>query len=302
MRAIKGGSTDQSTYLRFLDETTGLPETGVTSATPGLSLSYRREGAGVATITLSDLGSIIAGHSDGGIIHVGAGYLRVDLPDDAVAGSNTGVMVFGSATGMVVVGAYHPLVAYDPQDTVRLGLTALPNAAADAAGGLVISDAGGLDIDTVAANVAAVLADTGTDGVVLANGAITDAKIASNAITDAKIATDVIAAIWAYATASATTSGSIGKLLVDEIGQIPSIQSTVNDASATTTSFIGASGLSSANDFYNGSVIAFRSGALAGIARQITDYVGATRTITVSPALPAAPANSVSFVILGRIN
>lgn len=39
------------------------------------------------------------------------------------------------------------LVAYDEQDTVRFGLTSLPNAAADAAGGLPISDAGGLDLD-----------------------------------------------------------------------------------------------------------------------------------------------------------
>lgn len=40
-------------------------------------------------------------------------------------------------------------VAYDPGDAVRLGVTALPNAAADAAGGLPISDAGGLDLDGV---------------------------------------------------------------------------------------------------------------------------------------------------------
>lgn len=48
-------------------------------------------------------------------------------------------------------------VAYDPSDPVRLGLTALPDAAADAAGGLPISDAGGLDLDTQFANVAATL-------------------------------------------------------------------------------------------------------------------------------------------------
>ena len=35
-------------------------------------------------------------------------------------------------------------------DAVRAGLTALPNAAADAAGGLAISDAGGLDLDGLA--------------------------------------------------------------------------------------------------------------------------------------------------------
>ena len=38
--------------------------------------------------------------------------------------------------------------AMDLDDAVRGGMTALPNAAADAAGGLPISDAGGLDIDT----------------------------------------------------------------------------------------------------------------------------------------------------------
>jgi len=44
------------------------------------------------------------------------------------------------------------VVPFDPYDSVRMGLTALPNAAADAAGGLPISDAGGLDLDTKLAN------------------------------------------------------------------------------------------------------------------------------------------------------
>jgi len=42
--------------------------------------------------------------------------------------------------------------AVDLDDAVRAGLTALPNAAADAAGGLAISDAGGLDLDAQLAN------------------------------------------------------------------------------------------------------------------------------------------------------
>lgn len=47
------------------------------------------------------------------------------------------------------------LHAMDFDDSVRGGLTALPNAAADAAGGLPISDAGGLDLDTLLAELAA---------------------------------------------------------------------------------------------------------------------------------------------------
>jgi hypothetical protein len=42
--------------------------------------------------------------------------------------------------------------ALDLDDAVRGGMTALPDAAADAAGGLAISDAGGLDLDTKLAN------------------------------------------------------------------------------------------------------------------------------------------------------
>lgn len=285
-RPIKGGSTDQSTTIRILDSTTGLPETGVTSATSGLSINYRREGGSVASISISDLAAVNSAHSDGGIKHVGSGYYRLDLPDAAVAGSNTGVIIEGTATDMVIVGAYHPLVAYDPQDTVRLGLTALPNAAADAAGGLVVSDAGGLDADTLASNVAAILADTGTDGV-----AVSAAAIAA-----------IVDAVWDEATIGHSTSGSFGKLLIDNLGDIPKIDGTINDAAATTTSFVVASSLSSSNDFYNGSVIAFTDGALVGIARRITDYVGSSRTATVSPALPSAPANGAAFIIIGRID
>ncbi|MDX9787950.1 MAG: hypothetical protein RBT11_14285 [Desulfobacterales bacterium] len=43
--------------------------------------------------------------------------------------------------------------AMDFDDAVRGGMTALPNAAADAAGGLPISDAGGLDLDTFLARL-----------------------------------------------------------------------------------------------------------------------------------------------------
>lgn len=44
------------------------------------------------------------------------------------------------------------LEAVNRQDSVRSGMTSLPNAAADAAGGLPISDAGGLDLDAKLAN------------------------------------------------------------------------------------------------------------------------------------------------------
>lgn len=152
-RRIKAGTTDVSVVIRIVDSTDGTPETAVTAATGGLDLQYRREGAVSTAITESDLSALTDAHSDGGLLHIGNGYYRLDLPDAAGAVGVTGVLVHGTATGMVVIGTYIELVAYDPYDTVRLGLTALPNAAADAAGGLPISDAGALDLDALNAAV-----------------------------------------------------------------------------------------------------------------------------------------------------
>jgi len=148
-RAIKKATANVSSVVRIIDSTDGTPETGVTSATGGLAFNYRREGAVAVAITaLNDLSALTDAHTDGGILHIGDGYYRVDFQDAAFATGANGVLLTGTATGMVVIGTYHMLVDYDPYDTVRLGLTALPNAAADAAGGLPISDAGGLDLDT----------------------------------------------------------------------------------------------------------------------------------------------------------
>lgn len=155
----KAGTTDVSVVIRIVDAVDGTPETGVTHATSGLSVQYRREGAALAgTLFGSTLSALTDAHTDNAGKHIADGYYRIDLPDAACAAGVTGVLVTGTATGMVVMGCYIQLVAYDPFDTVRLGLTALPNAAADAAGGLPISDAGGLDLDALNTNVSTVLA------------------------------------------------------------------------------------------------------------------------------------------------
>jgi hypothetical protein len=75
------------------------------------------------------------------------------------------------------------------------------------------------------------------------------------------------------------------------------IDSTVIDASATTTTF--ATDLDSAVDnFYNDSMLVFTDGALAGQVRAIYDYVGATKTIILEEALTSAPVNGVAFAIV----
>jgi len=196
MRPIKKGSTDQSVVIRIIDSTDGTPETGVDYDTAGIDLWYRREGATKTSITEAALGSLDAAHSDGGIEHIGDGYYRLDLPDAAVAAGADGVMVGGTVTDMIVIGTYVPLVDYDPYDSVRMGMTALPNAAADAAGGLPISDAGGLDLDAqIGTDIDNLVTRLGTPGD-LGSGATVAANLA-----DIESQTDDIGAAGAGLTA-----------------------------------------------------------------------------------------------------
>lgn len=126
---------------------------------------------------------------------------------------------------------------------------ALPAAAPDAAGGLPISDAGGLDLDAQRADVAAILVDTGTtlDGRIpaalvsgrmdasvgaIAANAITAASIAADAITDAKVASDVTiasvtgsvgsvtGAVGSVTGAVGSVTGNVGGNVVGSVGSV----------------------------------------------------------------------------------
>ena len=162
MRIIKAGATDQSVEIYIIDSTDGTPETGVVFNTSGIDLKYRREGATVVAITEADLGTPALGdaHADGGFLAIGNGVYRLDVPDAAFGTGADSVVIFGTVTGMIVLPVTVQLVDVDLQDTVRMGLTALPNAAADAAFGLPISDAGGLDLDAQKVNIDDIETDT----------------------------------------------------------------------------------------------------------------------------------------------
>lgn len=244
---ITKGSTDVSVVIRIVDSTDGTPETAVEHNTAGIDLWYRREGAAVSSITEAALAALTTAHTDGGIEHISHGFYRLDVPDAAFASGVDGVQIGGTVTGMVVHAPYIQLTDVDLFDAVRGGMTALPNAAADAAGGLPISDAGGLDLDarldvavssrlapTVAARTLDVAA-TGEAGVDLDNtvgtlgaaqiatGALTAAKFAAGAIDAAALATDAVAEIadgvWDEAQAGHVTAGTFG-IIASEIADI----------------------------------------------------------------------------------
>lgn len=163
-RPVVAGTTDVSVFVRVLNED-GTPKTDAAYNSAGIDIEYRRDGAASVDITEATLASASAAHSDGGFIHIGNGYCRVDLPDAACASGAAGVLVHGTMTNAVIVGCYVPLLAVNPYDAVRMGLTALPNAAAAASGGLFTRGTGAGQINQDAngridVNVAAISADS----------------------------------------------------------------------------------------------------------------------------------------------
>ena len=112
-------STDRSVTIRIIDSTDGTPETAVVYDSSGIDLWYRREGGSLVSITEATLATLATAHAEGGFLHISDGEYRLDLPDAAVATGANGVMIGGTVTGMIVIGCYVPLVAYDPYDVVR---------------------------------------------------------------------------------------------------------------------------------------------------------------------------------------
>jgi len=109
-------------------------------------------------------------------VNQGNGMYSIEIPASAGASINndtegfgwfsgyaTGILPWrGPVIGFRAAGLNNALVDSAYSTTRGLAGTALPDAAADAAGGLPISDDGGLDIDTMNSNVSDILTDTGS--------------------------------------------------------------------------------------------------------------------------------------------
>lgn len=104
-----------------------------------------------------------------------------------------------------------------------------------------------------------------------------------------------VASVTAEVTANVTKiSGSATAADNLEAGALGLVSSTC--AAGSTTTSIVTNLTEATNDHYNGRVITFTGGALAGQSSSISDYEGATKTLTVV-ALTEAPADTDAFVI-----
>ena len=94
-----------------------------------------------ATVTISKNGGAF-GAPGGTVAEVGVGWYKL-TPSGSDATTNGVLLLHATATGADPADVKCQVVAFSPYDAGRLGLSALPNASAGAAGGLPIGDASG---------------------------------------------------------------------------------------------------------------------------------------------------------------
>lgn len=159
---VPAGSTDVTTYFHLRLAADGTDATGLTIT--NIDLQYvRSRTAPAAKVDATALAATDSAHGDNQAIEIDStdqpGVYRVDWPDAAFAAGVDEVIL----TVKVGTAFTESLRVRLMSATRGLAGTALPNAAADAAGGLPISDAGGLDLDAqIGSDIDAILVDTGT--------------------------------------------------------------------------------------------------------------------------------------------
>ena len=120
-RLIPKGSVDQSVHLRVQNQISFVPQTSFMPSAAGLVIKYHRlndptQDAGGVSIALTSIANLSVAHTDGAVIPIWDGFIRVDVPDAAFA-KKPGVdqvLITLSATGVISPGCLVQLTNDDP--------------------------------------------------------------------------------------------------------------------------------------------------------------------------------------------
>ena len=227
-----------------------------------------------------------------------------------VGGSYTAIIQAGTVGGVSVVGevvAHFTIDASAAAQDLANGTDGLGAIKAETA--LIVADTNELQGDWVNGGrldliIDAILADTGTDGVLIATGAIASTTFAAAAIDAAAIAADAIGSselastavneivdqMWNEVRTDHATAGTFGESFqgvvsgAAEAGTLSTTQMTTDLSEAT-------------DDHFNGSTCIWLTGVLAGQRTNITDYAGATGLLTYT-AVTEAPSATDRFILI----
>jgi hypothetical protein len=122
---IRWGSTGRSILVQA--RTGAGPATGLRHDSPGAIVASVREGEGATRIEL--VPGVVTEHRPGGWAEMdpdlAPGVYQLGLPDAVLARGTARAMVVFGFPGVSIDPVEIELVAYDPLDTVRLGMTSL---------------------------------------------------------------------------------------------------------------------------------------------------------------------------------
>ena len=248
-------------------------------------------GAGLAGVAFGDITAYytLNGASGGATVHTPAtmtigtwasgGFIEKDATNmpgiyqlgvfnAALTGADSCVIMIKGATNMAPVVLEIQLVSYNPNDAVRMGMTSLPNAAVDGAGGLVTSAGGATGIDDLATptNITAGTITTLTN------------KLGFNALYDGTIAsftsTTVFRLSGIFPADPTALQDAIAVFRDVTNNNTPSFRRVLTYTVSASPSF-GEVTLSSAPDFTyaNGDEVRFYPAAVAPTAAAIADAV-----------------------------
>ncbi len=182
---LKKAATDVSVYLFAQDssKTTGVGLAGLAYNTASLTAYYVRPLGSATAITLATQ-TVTGAHSDGGFVEVDAtnmpGVYRLDLPDAVCAtGVPSAVVMLKGATNLAPIVLEIQLTDFDLNTAFTSALVA--DAVLDEA------TSGHTSAGSFSKAVTDILADTGTDGVVvasLATDSITADALKADAVTE----------------------------------------------------------------------------------------------------------------------
>lgn len=164
------------------------------------------------------------------------GWYKFVMSQADTNGNNIGFNFTG--TGAIPQTVNIVTTAANPTDGVRLGLTALPNAAADAAGGLPISDAGGLDLDGLNTNVSSILTDTAEIGA--AGAGLTNINLPNQTMDIVgNITGNLSGSVGSVTGAVGSVTGNVGGNVTGSVGSVVGAVGSVTGAVGSVTGNVG---------------------------------------------------------------
>lgn len=209
-------------FISDSSSATGAGLTGVTNASSGLTIEERREleatltsytGANIQSITT--LGTYAAPSASSiRLKEIGDGFYELQFLQARFGTGDASRFIFGllkGVTNMAPCPFVIPLTAIDMEDAVRLALTALPNAAAGANGGLPLGDANArVDVGRWLGTAPAALSASGYVQAMVLRWLTDNAGGTPSALSSGNLPADV--KLWL---ASAPDALSTGKLPAD---------------------------------------------------------------------------------------